>query len=110
MKANDVTYSHNPFIYHLKDAVKFGKSFVSDDLLDLWIYILYTQYENEFHERVSAGQKIFMDIKWERENDPIDEAIKHAEEKALEHCGTECGIQHQRLAGWLKELKARRDR
>ena len=36
----------------------------------------------------------------------LDEAIKHAEEKA---CGnTECAEEHKQLTEWLKELKWRR--
>lgn len=35
----------------------------------------------------------------------LDEAIKHAEEKAG-NC--ECGKEHAQLASWLKELKAAR--
>ena len=35
----------------------------------------------------------------------IDEAIKHAEDKANELECSECGKEHKQLAEWLKELK-----
>ena len=38
----------------------------------------------------------------------IDEAIRHAEEKAQELGCTECAQEHYQLAGWLRELKFRR--
>ena len=38
----------------------------------------------------------------------IDEAIRHAEEKARELDCTECAQEHYQLAGWLRELKFRR--
>ncbi|MBO6304328.1 MAG: hypothetical protein J6M62_04490 [Selenomonadaceae bacterium] len=38
----------------------------------------------------------------------LDEAIKHAEEKARE-CG-KCAEEHRELAAWLKELKWYRER
>ena len=40
----------------------------------------------------------------------IDEAIRHAEDKARELGCTECAQQHRQLAGWLRELKFRRVR
>ena len=36
----------------------------------------------------------------------LEEAIKHAEEKA--ECGGKCGEDHAQLAEWLKELQTRR--
>ena len=38
----------------------------------------------------------------------IDEAIRHAEEKAQELGCTECAQEHWQLASWLRELKFRR--
>ena len=38
----------------------------------------------------------------------IDEAIRHAEDKARELGCTECAQEHRQLAGWLRELKFRR--
>ena len=38
----------------------------------------------------------------------IDEAIRHAEEKAQELGCTECAQEHRQLAAWLRELKFRR--
>ena len=38
----------------------------------------------------------------------IDEAIRHAEDKAQELGCTECAQEHYQLAGWLRELKFRR--
>ena len=38
----------------------------------------------------------------------IDEAIRHAEEKARELGCTECAQEHRLLAAWLRELKFRR--
>lgn len=38
----------------------------------------------------------------------IDEAIRHAEDKARELGCTECAQEHYQLAGWLRELKFRR--
>ena len=38
----------------------------------------------------------------------IDEAIRHAEEKARELGCTECAQEHRQLAAWLRELKFRR--
>ena len=38
----------------------------------------------------------------------IDEAIRHAENKARELGCTECAQEHRQLAGWLRELKFRR--
>ena len=38
----------------------------------------------------------------------IDEAIRHAEEKARELGCTECAQEHYQLAAWLRELKFRR--
>ena len=38
----------------------------------------------------------------------LDEAIEHAEEVAKYYCNG-CGLEHQQLADWLKELKARRE-
>lgn len=38
----------------------------------------------------------------------LEEAIKHAEEKAEEH--SRCGEDHAQLAMWLKELQTRRMR
>ena len=35
----------------------------------------------------------------------LNRAIKHCEEKAAELGCTECGKEHLKLAGWLKELK-----
>ena len=37
----------------------------------------------------------------------IDEAIRHAEEKAQELGCTECAQEHWQLASWLRELKFR---
>lgn len=39
----------------------------------------------------------------------LDEAIKHAEEKADELGCTECANEHRQLAEWLKELKKYRN-
>ena len=39
----------------------------------------------------------------------LDEAIKHAEEKAKLGC-SECAKEHRELAAWLKELKWYRER
>ena len=39
----------------------------------------------------------------------LDEAIAHAWEVADRQGCTECGIAHMQLAGWLEELKARRE-
>ena len=39
----------------------------------------------------------------------LDEAIRHAEEKAESLCG-ECASNHRKLATWLKELKWYRER
>ena len=39
----------------------------------------------------------------------LDEAIRHAEEKAESLCG-ECASNHRKLAAWLKELKWYRER
>ena len=36
----------------------------------------------------------------------LDEAIAHAEEVAASQCGTACGEEHIRLAGWLRELRS----
>ena len=36
----------------------------------------------------------------------LEEAIKHAEEKAKR--GGQCGKEHEQLAEWLKELQTRR--
>ena len=38
----------------------------------------------------------------------IDEAIRHAEDKARELGCTECAQEHRQLAAWLRELKFRR--
>lgn len=38
----------------------------------------------------------------------IDEAIRHAEDKACELGCTECAQEHRQLAAWLRELKFRR--
>ena len=38
----------------------------------------------------------------------IDEAIRHAEDKARELGCTECAQGHRQLAAWLRELKFRR--
>lgn len=38
----------------------------------------------------------------------IDEAIRHAENKARELGCTECAQEHRQLAAWLRELKFRR--
>ena len=38
----------------------------------------------------------------------IDEAIRHAEDKARELGCTECAQEHWQLAAWLRELKFRR--
>lgn len=38
----------------------------------------------------------------------LDEAIKHAEERASLSCD-ECAEQHRQLAEWLKELKQYRE-
>ena len=38
----------------------------------------------------------------------IDEAIRHAEDKAHELGCTECAQEHRQLAAWLRELKFRR--
>ena len=38
----------------------------------------------------------------------IDEAIRHAEDKARELGCTECAQEHRQFAGWLRELKFRR--
>ena len=35
----------------------------------------------------------------------IDEAIRHAEEKACELGCTECAQEHRQLAAWLRELR-----
>ena len=40
--------------------------------------------------------------------DPLDKAARHAEEVAQANPGTPCGSEHQQLAEWLRELKARR--
>ena len=41
-------------------------------------------------------------------NMTIDEAIRHAEDKARELGCTECAQEHRQLAAWLRELKFRR--
>ena len=38
----------------------------------------------------------------------IDEAVRHAEDKARELGCTECAQEHRQLAAWLRELKFRR--
>ena len=38
----------------------------------------------------------------------IDEAIRHAEDKARELGCTECAQEHRQLAAWLRELRFRR--
>ena len=38
----------------------------------------------------------------------IDEAIRHAEDKARDLGCTECAQEHWQLAAWLRELKFRR--
>jgi hypothetical protein len=38
----------------------------------------------------------------------LDEAIEHAEEKARQHGGSECGGENHQLSEWLKELRKRR--
>lgn len=35
----------------------------------------------------------------------LDDAIAHAKSVAKRQEGTECGKQHQQLAGWLQELR-----
>lgn len=39
----------------------------------------------------------------------LDEAIAHAWEVSDKEGCTECGINHMQLAGWLEELKAKRE-
>ena len=39
----------------------------------------------------------------------LDEAIDHCEEVAQECENAECGMEHEQLAEWLKELRAFRE-
>ena len=49
-------------------------------------------------------------VSLEDETMSLDEAIKHAEEKAITHENFfQCALEHYQLAEWLKELKAFRD-